>query len=206
MRARGAQQQPFGSQHRLDNTSPSQQHSGSPRAVKPASSGARAAAVAQLLLSRSTAHGRTALVALVATLALLVLALTASSRWNHHQPSLLYHQSAAHGPPPITLLSTAAAHSDGDARAAALATAPPLHVTIRLPGAPRPLPFPSPSINDALLRAVVEECAKRQETYILVAGTEGAVVASTDFFASVSSRRCPPVDIMLAAEHRSIGL
>jgi hypothetical protein len=105
----------------------------------------------------------------------------------------------------ITLLSTAAQHHDAAARAAALAAAPPLHTTVRLPG-PRPLKFPPPQINDALLRAVADACAQRQDTYILVHGSEGAVVSSTDFVNSVSARACPPVDIMLAGEHRSIGL
>lgn len=99
----------------------------------------------------------------------------------------------------------AAAHAADHARATQLAGAPPSNVIVRLPG-PRPLPFPPKQINDALLRAVVDECVKQQETYIYVHGSEASVVSSADFLSSVLSRPCPIVDIMLAAEHRSFGL
>ncbi|KIY92486.1 hypothetical protein MNEG_15476 [Monoraphidium neglectum] len=136
--------------------------------------------------------------ALAAALALCVLLLLFAAR----------RRSVSGGSEAGALAASAAAArlaAGHAARAAELAAAPPIHAAVQLPG-PRPLPFPPPAVNDALLRAVVGACAERQETYVYVHGSEAAVVASADFVSSVLSRPCPPVDIMLAAQHRSIGL
>lgn len=77
-------------------------------------------------------------------------------------------------------------------------------------GAPggTPLPFPPPAVDDALLATLVAACTSPAagETFVYIDHPAGAVVATRSFRDAVAARACPPIDIMLAAEHRSIGL
>jgi hypothetical protein len=136
-----------------------------------------------------------ALAAAACCVLLLLAAAHGSLSWGRAPANPNYRAGAA------TAATTASAPGGGGGGAAAAGHA--RHV--RLPG-PRPLPFPPPAVNDALLRAAVSACAQRQETYIYVDLEQAAVVASTSFNASVAARPCPLLDIMLGFEHRSIGL
>ena len=135
--------------------------------------------------AHSSSRGRAA--ALLACAGLLLLFLVARPRW-----------TAGGG-------RRGGGSGSGDAAAALYAGA---NVTLfRISGRAAPLaPPPRGALDDAVLRAAVEACARARDEYVWIDAAAAAVVAAPDFETAVKGRPCPLVDISLGGEHRSIGL